>query len=474
MARKLFDWPALHRAALVMGPSGFVAVIAGWVTTEVGRQPYTVYGLLTTAESASPLAAPAVAASLVAFVIVYFAVFGIGTWYILKLMAKPPHSRRSRRAEAEQAPIRSAGHHAGTGPGGGRAMSIDLTTIWAFIIAFAVFMYVVMDGFDLGIGILFPSFRPGEERSQAMNAIAPVWDGNETWLVLGGGGLMAAFPLAYAIILPATYPLIIAMLLGLVFRGVAFEYRWRDPSHERFWDFAFFAGSLVAALSQGMILGALLQGVTVDGRAYAGGWLDWLSPYSLLTGAGVVVGYALLGSCYLAMKLTGEAEEHAYRLAMRARRWRRWSLHGRRQPRDAVPGKPILGSLVHHAEPAVRGPGAAADRPSPSSPCSGASAKRRRYRPFLIALALFALGMAGLGVSMWPYVVPDSVTIWEAAAPERSQIFMLVGVALIMPMILAYTGWSYWVFRGKVGDGGVSLMEIAVEAIGAAPGLVCC
>ena len=195
---------------------------------------------------------------------------------------------------------------------------MDLTTIWAFVIAFAVFMYVVMDGFDLGIGILFPSFRPGEERTQAMNAIAPVWDGNETWLVLGGGGLMAAFPLAYAIILPATYPLIVAMLLGLVFRGVAFEYRHRDPSHERFWDFAFFAGSLVAALSQGMILGALLQGIAVDGRAYAGGWLDWLSPYSLLTGAGVVVGYTLLGSCFLAMKLTGEAEERAYRLAMRA------------------------------------------------------------------------------------------------------------------------------------------------------------
>ena len=182
---------------------------------------------------------------------------------------------------------------------------MELTTIWAFIIAFAVFMYVVMDGFDLGIGILFPSFRPGEERTQAMNAIAPVWDGNETWLVLGGGGLMAAFPLAYAIILPATYPLIIAMLLGLIFRGVAFEYRHRDPSHERFWDFAFFAGSLVAALAQGMILGALLQGIAVDGRSYAGGWLDWLSPYSLLTGVGVVVGYTLLGSCFLAMKLTG-------------------------------------------------------------------------------------------------------------------------------------------------------------------------
>src|SRR5918999_511520 len=143
---------------------------------------------------------------------------------------------------------------------------MDLTIVWAFIIAFAVAAYVVMDGFDLGIGILFPFFPVGRERDQAMNAIAPVWDGNETWLVLGGGGLMAAFPLAYAIILPATYPLIIAMLLGLIFRGVAFEFRWRDPRHERFWDLAFFAGSLVAAFSQGVILGAILQGIPVEGR----------------------------------------------------------------------------------------------------------------------------------------------------------------------------------------------------------------
>jgi cytochrome d ubiquinol oxidase subunit II len=327
-------------------------------------------------------------------------------------------------------------------------VSIDLPLVWAFLIAFSVFMYVVMDGFDLGIGILFPSFRPGEERSQAMNAIAPVWDGNETWLVLGGGGLMAAFPLAYAIILPATYPLIIAMLLGLVFRGVAFEYRWRDPAHEKFWDLAFFAGSLIAALSQGMILGALLQGVAVEGRGYAGGWLDWLSPYSLLTGLGVVAGYALLGSCYLAMKLTGEAEEHAYRLAMRAgvatlvlmgavslatpflagQYWDRWFT----MPNLLfVSQVPILTAICFFA-------------------LFRSIRKRRVYRPFLIALGLFALGMAGLGVSMWPFVVPDTITIWDAAAPEKSQIFMLVGVALIMPLILGYTGWAYWVFRGKV------------------------
>jgi len=201
-----------------------------------------------------------------------------------------------------------------------------------------------------------------------------------------------------------------------------------------------------------MILGALLQGVAVEGRAYAGGWLDWLSPYSLLTGAGVVVGYALLGSCYLAMKLTGEAEDHAYRLAvwaalatlflmgavslvtpfLESQYWDRWFT----MPSLLfVAQVPLLTAIAFFA-------------------LLRSIRKRRRYRPFLIALALFALGMAGLGISMWPYVVPDSITIWDAAAPERSQTFMLAGVALIMPLILAYTGWSYWVFRGKVGTEG--------------------
>src|SRR5690606_9811041 len=199
---------------------------------------------------------------------------------------------------------------------GGRVM--DLTVIWAFIIAFAVFAYVVMDGFDLGIGILFPTVTVGHGRNRAMNSIAPVWDGNETWLVLGGGGLLAAFPLAYAVILPATYPLIIAMLLGLVFRGVAFEFRWRDEAHRPLWDGAFFGGSLVAALSQGMILGAILQGIEVDGRAYAGSWWDWLTPYTLLTGLGTVAGYALLGSTWLVWKTEGSTQAHAYKQALRA------------------------------------------------------------------------------------------------------------------------------------------------------------
>lgn len=329
---------------------------------------------------------------------------------------------------------------------------MDLTVIWAFIIAFAVFAYVVMDGFDLGIGILFPAFKPGRERDRAMNSIAPVWDGNETWLVLGGGGLFAAFPLAYAVILPATYPLIIAMLLGLVFRGVAFEYRWRDPGHERFWDAAFTGGSLVAALAQGMTLGALLQGIEVEGRAYAGSWLDWLTPYTLLTGLGTVAGYALLGSTWLIWKLDGEGQAHARKLAVRAA-----------LATIALMGVVSLYNITLNAEYAAHwlaAPQIYYAAPVPiitgiiAISMLRAITRDRNSKPFWLAIALFFLGMAGLGVTIWPYVVPPGVTIWDAAAPERSQIFMLIGVAITMPLIIGYTVWAYWVFRGKVTDEG--------------------
>ena len=331
-------------------------------------------------------------------------------------------------------------------------VNFDLTTLWAFIIAFAVFAYVVMDGFDLGIGILFPTIDAGVERDRAMNSIAPVWDGNETWLVLGGGGLFAAFPLAYAVLLPATYPLVIAMLLGLVFRGVAFEFRWRDPAHRPGWDAAFCGGSLVAALAQGMILGALLQGIEVEGRAYSGSWWDWLTPYTLLTGIGTVAGYALLGACWLVWKTTGKCQDHAYRMAFKAaivtlvlmaaislynlflfEQYReRWL----EMPNILFASQvPLITAIITYF--LFRG-----------------LMKRWEVWPFVLSLMLFLLGMAGLGVTIWPYVVPASVTIWDAAAPERSQVFMLVGVAITMPLILGYTGWAYWVFRGKVGEDG--------------------
>ena len=329
---------------------------------------------------------------------------------------------------------------------------IDVATIWAFIIAFAVFAYVVMDGFDLGIGILFPTLKVGPERDSAMNSVAPVWDGNETWLVLGGGGLMAAFPLAYAIIMPALYTPIVAMLLGLVFRGVGFEFRWRDTRHRAFWDFAFCAGSVVAALAQGIALGALLQGIKVTGRAYGGGWWDWLSPFSLLTGAAVVVGYTLLGSTWLIMRTEGALHDHAAKIARVAgpvtvgfivavsaatpflsyAYWKHWFAW----PNVLVAAPvPLLVGLATLA-------------------LGRALAKKQERAPFLIALALFGLCFAGLGISMYPYIVPASVTIAQAAAPEKSLVFVLVGASVLIPIILAYTAHAYWVFRGKVGHEG--------------------
>ena len=331
-------------------------------------------------------------------------------------------------------------------------IDFDLTVIWAFIIAFAVFAYVVMDGFDLGIGILFPTFKPGQERDQAMNSIAPVWDGNETWLVLGGGGLFAAFPLAYAVILPATYPLIIAMLLGLVFRGVAFEYRWRDPGHRKYWDAAFTGGSIVAALAQGMTLGALLQGIEIEGRAYSGSWFDWLTPYTLLTGIGTVAGYALLGATWLVWKLDGDGQAHARKLGKIA-------AVATLVLMAAVSGLNLLLDTEYAARwlttPEIYW---VAPIPIATLIVAGlmwhALSNDRHSKPFWLALALFFLGMAGLGATIWPYVAPPDLTIWDAAAPVRSQVFMLVGVAITMPLIIGYTAWAYWVFRGKVGDEG--------------------
>jgi cytochrome bd ubiquinol oxidase subunit II len=328
---------------------------------------------------------------------------------------------------------------------------VDLPVIWAFIIAFAVFVYVVLDGFDLGIGMLFPLFPDKADRDVIMNSVAPVWDGNETWLVLGGGGLFAAFPLAYAVLMPALYTPIIAMLLGLVFRGVAFEFRWRTRRERNRWDIAFAGGSLLACLAQGIALGAILQGVHVDGRHYAGGWWDWLTPFSILTGVAMVVGYGLLGATWLVMKTEGELREHAYRLSG-------WLLLGMLCAIGAVSlATPLL--QMQYAERWFAWPNIALTAPVPIAVAVVAIllmrslASKHDTRPFFLSLALFALSYAGLGISMWPYIVPRSITIWQAASPESSQIFMLFGVAALVPVILAYTSWNYWVFRGKVRAG---------------------
>ena len=328
-------------------------------------------------------------------------------------------------------------------------MGIDLPFVWAVIILFGIMMYVIMDGFDLGIGLLYP-FLPGKvDRDVMMNTVAPVWDGNETWLVLGGGGLFAAFPLAYAIILPATYPLMIAMLLGLVFRGVAFEFRWRDPRHRAFWDMAFSIGSIVAALAQGITLGAILQGIRVENEAYAGGWLDWLTLFSLLTGVGVAIGYALLGATWLIWKTEGTSQRHAQRLAF-------WLGIATLVALGAVSAAtPFLAYDYWRRWFTMPGVVLTAQVPLLTLICAITffwSLKRNaELLPFLMSLALFLLGLVGLGISLFPYIVPRAVTIWDAAAPYSSQLFMLVGSAVIIPIILAYTAWAYWIFRGKAG-----------------------
>ncbi|MBO4227616.1 cytochrome d ubiquinol oxidase subunit II [Bradyrhizobium neotropicale] len=332
------------------------------------------------------------------------------------------------------------------------SVAVDLATVWAFIIAFAVFVYIVMDGFDLGLGILFPLFPRKADRDVIMNSVAPVWDGNETWLVLGGGGLMAAFPLAYAVLMPALYTPVIAMLVGLIFRGVAFEFRWRTQRERNRWDSAFFGGSLVAALAQGVALGAILQGVHVEARQYAGGWWDWLTPFSVLTGISVLVGYALLGATWLVMKTEGALREKAYQLS--------WVLL------FAMLGAIVAVSLatpflsVQYTQRWFTWPNIILTAPVPLAVAAVTAlllrslANKYDYQPFFLTLALFLLSYAGLGISMYPYIVPQSITIWEAASPANSQIFMLFGVAILIPLILAYTGWAYWVFRGKVRPGG--------------------
>lgn len=330
-------------------------------------------------------------------------------------------------------------------------MMIDLPIVWAGLIAFAVLAYVLLDGFDLGIGILFPFLKDREERHLAMSTIAPVWDGNETWLVLGGGGLFAVFPLAYAILMPALYPLIIAMLLGLIFRGVAFEFVHRTRRMQGFWESGFWCGSLIAAIAQGMALGALVQGIKVDGRAYGGGNWDWLTLFSGLTALALVVGYALLGATWLILKTEGDILERARRFAR---------LLG--LALLSLIGAVSLVTPLLRPEYLARWFGWPTEAWSAIVPLLLALAvwqlwkglrDQDHLRPFLATVAIFVLSYAGLVVSFYPNLVPPSLTIAAAAAPDRSLKFLLVGALILVPMILAYTAFSYWVFRGKVRTG---------------------
>lgn len=326
-----------------------------------------------------------------------------------------------------------------------------LPNIWVGLLGTAVALYVVLDGFDLGIGILFPASPEETKRDLMMNSVAPFWDGNETWLILGGGGLFVAFPKAYGIIMSGLYLPVIVMLLALIFRGVSFEFRWVAKPNHGVWDLAFAWGSIVAAFMQGVILGGLLQGIKVENGQFAGGMLDWFAPFPLFIGFATVAGYALLGATWLAMKTEGEVAEIAREqaktlllvvMAMMAavslwtplafdRIWDRWFSWPNLAYLSPVP---ILAAAACFA-------------------CWQGLAARHDWRPFVAAVALFLLGFAGLAISNLPYIVPPSLTVAEAAAHPASQLFVLYGTALMLPVILGYTAFVYWTFRGKVREG---------------------
>ncbi|RXJ16557.1 cytochrome d ubiquinol oxidase subunit II [Lelliottia nimipressuralis] len=332
-------------------------------------------------------------------------------------------------------------------------MGIDLSIIWFVIIVFATLMYIVMDGFDLGIGILFPTTRDADDRDVMVNSVAPVWDGNETWLVLGGAALFGAFPLAYAVIIDAlTIPLTL-MLIGLIFRGVAFEFRFKaTPAHRPFWDKAFIGGSILATFSQGVVVGAVINGFSVTERVYSGGPFDWFTLFNLFCGVGLTVAYALLGATWLVMKsenpLQGKMRGVSKKLLL-----------------ALLAVIAVISLWTPLAHPAI------AERwftlpnlwfllpvPLLVLVLSGWAWKKlndsdSHNAPFVLTLGLIFLGFSGLGISIWPYIIPPSITLWQAAAPPQSQGFMLVGALLIIPIILVYTFWSYYVFRGKVQHG---------------------
>jgi cytochrome bd ubiquinol oxidase subunit II len=339
-------------------------------------------------------------------------------------------------------------------------MMLDLSLIWVILIATAVLLYVTLDGFDLGVGILFPFARSKGERDVMMNTIAPVWDGNETWLVLGGGGLLAAFPLAYSVLMPAFYLPVLLMLAGLILRGVAFEFRFRARNRGRkFWTQMFAGGSILTAVAQGLILGGFIQGVAVENDRFAGGPFDWFTPYTLLVAAGVVAGYALLGGTWLMLKTKDNLHGDA----------RLWTLVSAGAVAVLLAAVSVA-TLFVHARIALRwgidtAGGFEIDWPTlapllaiPALGLAGLAvvllmARKRSHRwPFVGALLVFLSGYIGLGASFMPYVVPYALDFRQAAAPDNALGLMLVGTAVILPAILGYTAWVYWIFRGKIDE----------------------
>jgi cytochrome d ubiquinol oxidase subunit II len=325
---------------------------------------------------------------------------------------------------------------------------LDFVPVWTFILGFAVFMYVLLDGFDLGVGILFRAAPGDEARDVMVNSVAPVWDGNETWLVLGGIALLAAFPVAFGIIIPALYFPLLVMLMALVFRGVAFEFRVKAETSRRLWNRAFHFGSLAATLAQGLVLGAFVNGFSVERGQFSGGLFDWATPFALLTAIGLLVGYALLGATWLILKTEGELQ-----------RWARLQARWLTLAVVAVMVAVSIWSPFLHPRIVERWfswPNIALLSPVPLVTAAIAwtlwHALRKEWEgvPFACAIGLFTMGYLGLAISLWPNIVPHEISLWDAAAAPRTQAFLLVGTLFLIPVILGYTGWSYWVFRGKV------------------------
>ena len=326
--------------------------------------------------------------------------------------------------------------------------AFDLVAIWTVILGLAVFLYVLLDGFDLGVGILFGLAPDTPSRNVIMDSIAPIWDGNETWLVMGSIGLLTAFPLAFAIIIPAVYFPILLMLIALVFRGVAFEFRYRDAERRGFWDYGFHWGSIVATFAQGVVLGAFIQGFEVDGRHFVGGSFDCFTPFSLLTGLALVIGYALLGAGWLVLKTEGEVQAQARRLG-------RLALLGVLGGIGAVSiWTPLVNADIAHRW--FDWPNIALLSPVPIVSALIALFTWRAFHgkhdaaPFAGGVALFLMSYLGIAISLFPMIVPGHYTLWQAAASPDTQLFLLVGTLVLLPVILLYTAWSYWVFRGKV------------------------
>jgi cytochrome d ubiquinol oxidase subunit II len=327
-------------------------------------------------------------------------------------------------------------------------MHLDLVPVWTVILGVGVFMYVLLDGFDLGIGILAPMAPDDDARTLMMNTIAPVWDGNETWLILGGMGLLAAFPLAFAVIIPAVYFPLLLMLLGLIFRGVAFEFRLKKTTHRRWWDLSFFGGSAVATYFQGVVLGMYVEGFAVTGRVFSGTSFDWFRPFPLATGVGLLFGYALLGATWLVMKTEGGLQQWARKHATVA-------LYGVLAFIAMVSmWTPLIHPQIAERWFSVPNLYYFALVPIVTAAIAWGTWRALRrdadYVPFIGAMGLFVMCYLGLGISLFPYIVPYAFTLWDAAAVPSAQMFLLIGTLFLLPIIFTYLGWSYYVFRGKV------------------------